>query len=140
MGMYNTIEAKLECPVNGAIQDIEIQVRWGGGVLEHFKIGDDINFAKNMKSLWIKDSYVCDSCQDLMDERYSGWRETYDDGVHSYPAEENCPNGKPDIDEYSHSVYVNIQKGILMDIISEAEFKKRELSEFLEGDEISGFY
>ena len=136
MGMFDTIVYGAQCPVNGVVSEVGIQVKWLGCELSQYKIGDFVGFGKNMSNLWIREEYDCSECKFLMDEKYPGWRISLEHGGYQYNSVDNCPNGRPDFGEYNHNVFVNIKKGKISDIISENEFKKKGLEDFLSAYEL----
>lgn len=85
-----------------------------------------------MSNLWIREIYICSNCEVLMDIKYSGWRSFLKEVGVSYHKESDCPNGIPNLKEYSHPSYINIKNGILSEIISENELKNRNLNDFLD--------
>ena len=133
MGLYDIIRLELECPVTNEISIREIQIKLNPlPGLHEFKVGDRLEFAENMSDLWVRDRYICKFCEVLMDKKYLGWRSFPKEGMVSHHRKSDCPNGRPNLEEYSHPSYINLKNGILSEIISENEFKNRNLNDFLD--------
>jgi len=102
MGLYDLIIAEITCPNTEKASTIGIQIKWTDCSQKNYKLGDNINFAKNMSSLWIQVYYCCSQCNTV-----------------------------------SHPAYINIRKGRITEIISESEYQKRGLEDFLDAKELT---
>jgi hypothetical protein len=131
MGLYDIIKYELECPLTNksSMNEIQIKLNLDPDMIE-FKIGDRLEFAGNMSDLWVREAYSCEFCETLMDKKYPGWR-TFSEGGVSYSKEDDCPNGKPELGEYFHNVFINLKNGVISDILSEKDFGIRGLRDFL---------
>lgn len=118
MGMFNSIYADLFCPVKGQIgRDTEIQIKWQkpeARTLSIYHLGDpleDIEEAFNNR--WVRTDYICQVCS----KETAGYR------------------GDPFIlgaDEKRHNVFVKIKKSKIEEILSETEFKKLRITDFVD--------
>lgn len=132
MGVYDTIKCELKCPVTNEIDTEEIQIKFRGHEsLKEFKIGDNLEFGENMSNLWIKETYPCSYCKVLMDTKYPDWRVFPPLGGVSYRPSKHDGYDGPKLEEYFHSAYINLKKGVINEVISENDFRERGLEDFL---------
>src|SRR5438045_2849885 len=119
MGMFNSIYADLLCPLkkkNG--KNTEIQIKWqeySARVLAHYRVGDILeNIEKEYDNAWIRTDYICEVCSKHTQGREWAYIKT----------------------EYQerHFVFVNVQKGQLKEILTEEEFLKRRIKDFVKYD------
>jgi hypothetical protein len=63
MGTFDTIFSELECPTSKKNEKQEIQIKWYYlPRMLIYKIGDKIEELRYEGNVWIKDDYMCESC------------------------------------------------------------------------------
>jgi len=90
MGMFDTINATLSCPVCGSIGQREIQTKQGPCVLLNLELGDTIEpFFHG--DYWIEERWYCDDCQKKTPED-KRW-------------------------EHSHNVFIHCLNGLIVEVL-----------------------
>ena len=118
MGLFNSIFSDLYCPTKGGVsKDTEIQIKWqdqrvrginsyrAGDVLE--EIEDEYN------NTWIRTDFICNVCSKFT----IGWK-----GMKYIKSE----------DQIRHTVFVKIEKSKICEILSEEEFNKIGVKDFVD--------
>ena len=84
MGMFDSINAKLECPDTKKSEEQEIQIKWREfRLLDHFKIGDTIkDLLPNCDNQWIRADYICQSCSKKTDGQFGEYIKSEDQKWH----------------------------------------------------------
>jgi hypothetical protein len=71
MGLFDMVNADLECPVKKKTGKEQIQIKWSEGrSLRSYKIGDVMDLEKVHKDLWVKEEYVCNQCSKKTKGKY----------------------------------------------------------------------
>ena len=113
MGMFDVINANLECPDKKESKEQEIQIKWREiRLLEHFKIGDKIKeiFSKYDNN-WIRADYLCDSCSKKTRGKFGNYIKTED--------------------QKWHYCFVEMEKSIIKLVLSEKDFKKQGIDDYV---------
>ena len=118
MGMFNSIYADLLCPVKNEIgQDTEIQIKWQkheARNLSHYHLKDTLeDLEEEFNNTWIRTDYICEVCS----KKTKGYR--------------GLPYVKAD-DQQRHFVFVKIKDSKIETILTEKEFKKENVKDFIE--------
>ena len=84
MGMFDIIDAKLECPKTKKIEKREIQIKWREPrLLDHFKIRDSIEgIVSEYDNNWVRADYLCGSCSKITQGRLGYYIKTDDQKWH----------------------------------------------------------
>ena len=118
MGMFNSIVADLRCPTKQELgSDTEIQIKWQGRearALTVYHLGDVLeDIEPEYDNSWIRTDYICRVCST---------HTTRNNGI-SYI--------KTD-DQRRHPVFVRIDHGKVCEILTEVEFEKTSVADFVQ--------
>lgn len=117
MGMFNSIHADLLCPVRGQVaENVEIQIKWQeyeARALDVYRLGDVLpQIEPEYDNSWIRTDYICDVCS----KHTPGRR-----GMVYIKTE----------DQSRHLVFVEIRAGRICQILTEDEFRKTGVTDFV---------
>ena len=117
MGMFNAIFADLRCPIKKEVtSDTEIQIKWqarDARVLAAYHLGDVLEGIKaEYDNTWIRSDYICSACSK---------QTTGKNGITFIKTE----------DQQRHPVFVHIDDGKICEILSEQEFEKTGVADFV---------
>jgi len=113
MGMFDVINANLECPNKKEAKEREIQIKWREiRILEQFKVGSKIEeiFSKYDNN-WIRADYLCDSCSNKTEGKFSPYIKTDD--------------------QKWHYCFVEMEKSIIKSVLNEKDFKKLGIENYV---------
>lgn len=118
MGMFNSIYADLPCPTEQEIsRDTEIQIKWQvseARVLAVYHLGDVLeDIEPEYDNTWIRTDYICQVCS-----KYTTGR----NGIRYIKTD----------DQSRHFVFVRIQEGRICEILTQGQFEKTGVTEFVE--------
>ena len=116
MGMFNRTMVKLKCPILDKLaSDCEIQFKWQDHyslMLTDYKIGDLLeDLLVKYNNIWIRVDYICTECSKKSNCRFGPYIKTED--------------------QSRHFAYVLVEECKLIEIISEADFKTRNINNFV---------
>ena len=119
MGMFNSIYADILCPVKKEIsKNTEVQIKWQkreARVLDVYHVGDFLeDIEEEWNNNWIRTDYICNICST---------QSPYKDGFYIKVE-----------DQQRHFVFVSVQQGWIKEILTEDEFRKRNIKKFIEYD------
>ena len=117
MGMFNSICAKVLCPLAGHVtENVEIQIKWQvpwARVLAVYHLGDTLpDIEPEYNNTWIKTDYICPSCSKHTTGR---------SGMKFIKTEDQC----------WHDVFVRIQDGKICQILTPQEFEQTGVHNFV---------
>jgi len=117
MGMFNSIFADLRCPMKGEVsRNSEIQIKWQAPearALAVYRLGDVLDqIEEQYDNAWIRTDYICNVCSKHTTGR-SGTK---------YIKTE---------DQSRHFVFVRIEKARIREILTEEEFEKTGIKDFV---------
>lgn len=117
MGMFNSIYADLLCfDKNEISKDTEIQIKWQkyeARTLAVYHLGDTLeDVEEEYDNKWIRTDYICKICSKYTDSR---------NGIR-YIKTEN---------QKRHFVFIRIANVQIREILTEEEFRKRGVQEFV---------
>ena len=117
MGMFNSIYADLLCPLAEQVaKNAEIQVKWQqreARLLDVYHLGDTLpQIDREYNNTWIRTDYTCTLCSKHTTGR---------DGTKFIKTE----------DQNRHLVFVRIQDAKIRDILTEKEFDKTGIRNFV---------
>jgi hypothetical protein len=118
MGMFNSIYADLPCPTRQKIsRNTEIQIKWQvreARTLAVYHLGDVLeDIEPEYDNTWIRTDYICGVCS-----KYTIGRK----GMRFIKTE----------DQSRHFVFVRVERGRIAEILTEEQFKKTGVTEFVE--------
>ena len=136
--MFGIVKYEIECPITCIVSAQEINLKWVSPFGEQYTLGSQIKtgltheiFAQHVSSLWIREEYNCSNCFDELDKKYPRWRLFSGREIMSHIS--NNTGEFPKASEFiPHFAYIHFNKGVINDIISEKEFNKRGLEDYLE--------
>ena len=113
MGMFDIINAKLECPEKKESEKREIQIKWREiRLLEHFKAGNKIDdIFPQYDNGWIRTDYLCDSCSKKTESKIG-------------------PYIKID-NQKRHYCFIEMEKSIIKSVLSEKDFKELGIENYV---------
>jgi len=113
MGMFDIINAELECPKKKEVKEREIQIKWRElRVLDHFKIGSSIEgIVSEYDNNWVRADYLCSSCSKKTKGK---------DG--DYIKIEN---------QKWHYCFIKMEKSVIKLVLNEKEFKKQGIEDYV---------
>jgi hypothetical protein len=116
MGMFDIINAKLECLEKKEINEREIQIKWRDfRLLEHFKTGDKIEeLWLQYNNTWIRANYLCDSCSKKTKGKNFDYIKTED--------------------QKWHYCFVKIENKKIASVLAEKEFLKLGIENYIRYD------
>ena len=122
MGMFNSIFADLMCPAKKEIsKDTEIQFKWqehGSRGFGSYRLGDYLeNLEQEYNNQWVRTEYICEVC--------SGRKQTKDGG-----------SLIPIDGQQWHNVFVRIDESKISEILTEEEFLKRGIKDFVKDEQV----
>lgn len=109
MGMFDSLYAKLKCPKTGVEEEVEIQFKWSRRLLNRYKAGDALEWGP-YGNLWIEEDYLCDGCSKYEPFKIGG--KVIAKSVKS---------------AVFHDVYIHLEQGKILEVLSKKDFKKRFL-------------
>ena len=117
MGMFNSIFADLMCPKKRKLsRDTEIQIKWQDYKVRNlttYHVGDVLEEIENeYNNTWIRTDYICNVCSKFT---------TGKDGMRYIKTE----------DQSRHYVFIRIEEGRICEILTEEEFKKTGVKQFV---------
>ena len=117
MGMFNSIFADLRCPTKQEVgSSTEIQIKWQvpeSRVLAGYYLGDVLeDIEPEYDNTWIRTDYICRVCS------------TYTTGKNGITYIKTA-------DQRRHPVFVHIDQGKICEILSEQEFEKTGVADFV---------
>ncbi len=117
MGMFNSIIADLRCPTNQEVgKDTEIQIKWQDRRtlgLTAYRLGDVLeDIDAEYDNTWIETDYFCHVCSK---------HTTGKNGVKYIKMD----------DQQIHPIFVCIHQGKICEIVSEQEFAKTGVTDFI---------
>ena len=118
MGMFNSIYADLRCPTKQEVgSDIEIQIKWQtreSRVLAVYRLGDVLeDLEPEFDNTWIRTDYICPVCSQHTIGKH---------GIRYIKTE----------DQRWHLVFVRTEKGKICEILTEDEFEKTGVTNFVQ--------
>ena len=117
MGMFNSIVADLRCPAKQEVgNDTEIQIKWqvrGARTLSVHHLGDVLeDIEAEYDNTWIRTDYICRVCSKHTTGR---------DGITYIKTD----------DQRRHPVFVCIGQGKIRGVLTEEEFEKTGVADFV---------
>ena len=111
MGLYDTIYATLRCPVTEEENELEIQIKWtnpyysgaGRTCMRRFRVGEQLPFGPQ-GDLWLPKEGACKKC-----------------GEYRLISKNEKQIVRPGL----HNLYIHLDNGRILEIISEQEFDSR---------------
>ncbi len=118
MGLFNSIFADLYCPIeSGVSKNTEIQIKWQDlkvRGLNSYRVGDILEEIEDeYNDAWIRTDFICGICS----EYTKGWK-----GMEYIKSE----------DQRRHNIFVRIENGKIREILSEEEFNKIAVKDFVD--------
>jgi len=118
MGLFNSIFSDLYCPAKGAVsKDTEIQIKWQDHRvrgINSYRVGDVLEeIEEEYNNTWIRTDFICNACSKLT----TGWK-----GMKFIKSE----------DQIRHIIFVKIEKSKIYEILSEDEFSKIGIKDFVD--------
>ncbi|MCP4398508.1 MAG: hypothetical protein GY801_14580 [bacterium] len=118
MSMFNSIYADLLCPEKQEIsEDTEIQIKWQhprSRTLNVFHQGDMLeDIADGYNNVWIRTDYICKVCS-----RHTTGRH----GIPFIKVE----------DQQRHHVFIRIEDATICEILTEEQFKQKDVTTFVD--------
>ncbi len=118
MGMFNSIYADLLCPIKKELsKDTEIQIKWQDyrvRALTHYRIGDVLEEIEDeYDNTWIRTDFICNVCS----KHTKGWK-----GMEYIKTD----------DQSRHKIFVKIEDGKICEILSEEDFSKIGVKDFVD--------
>jgi len=108
MGMFNSIIADLPCVANKLTARGEIQIKWQSPEMrsgEAFYLGDTMDgIMPEYDNVWIKTDFICEACSPRTKAR---------DDTSFIKV----------MDQHRHIIFLRIENGRILQIISEDDFK-----------------
>jgi hypothetical protein len=119
MGMFNVIYADLLCPVKKEIsKNTQIQIKWQkqeARVLNFYHKEDFLeDIEEEWDNNWIRTDYICNVCSK---------QSRYKDGFYIKVE-----------DQQRHLIFVNVEQGWIKEILTESDFQKSSIKEYIEYD------
>ena len=110
MGLFNSIFADLHCPKKeGVSKNTEIQIKWQRPEvrgISSYRVGDVLEEIEDeYNNTWVRTDFICNVCSHFT----KGWK-----GIKYIKSE----------DQRRHKIFVRINKGTIVDILSVEEFEK----------------
>ncbi len=117
MGMFNSIFADLRCPTKQEVGSAaEIQIKWQvppARELAVYRLGDVLeDIEAEYDNTWIRTDYICNVCS-------------------KHTAGKNGITFIRTEDQQRHFVFVHIDQGKVCEILSEQEFEKTGVADFV---------
>ena len=111
--MFDTINAKLECPKTKEVAEREIQIKWREiRLLDHFKVGDTIEeIISKYDNTLIRADYLCNSCSKSTKGKFGPYIKTED--------------------QKWHYCFIKMEKGKIKSALSEKDFKKQGIKNYI---------
>ena len=112
MGMFDIINAKLECPKKKEAKTREIQIKWRElRVLDHFKIGNSIEgIFSEYDNNWVSADYLCNSCSKKTKGKFGDYIKTDD--------------------QKWHYCFIKMEKSEIKRVLSEKDFNKLGIEKY----------
>lgn len=115
MGMFNSIIAELPCATNDEVARGEVQIKWQlpeKRSSEVYYLGDALDgIMPEYDNVWIETDFVCEACSPRTKAR---------DGTSFIKV----------MDQQRHIIFVSIENGRLLQIISEVDFKALNIGDY----------
>jgi len=116
MGMFNSIIADLRCTSKRELKSSEIQIKWQSRevrALTVYHIGEVLeSIEAEYDNTWIRTDYICNVCSK---------HTTGKNGVAYIKMD----------DQQRHLVFVHIGRGKICEILTEPEFEKTDVVDFI---------
>ncbi len=107
MGLTDSLYVTLKCPQTGQEKEVEVQFKFADPRLNFYRLGDQLPIGP-YGNLWIPNDYLCDFC-------------TTSEPVRS--GEQAI--GRKLIEAVFHSVYIHLEQGKFLEVLTEEEFNER---------------
>ena len=113
MGMFDTIAATLECPVNRESKERQILIKWREQrQLEVFRQGNSIDgIMPGYDDAWVRTDYICESCSHMTPGKHGNFVKVED--------------------QIRHYCYIRVEKGVVVHVLSGDEFSKLGIEDYV---------